>query len=174
MAEQRRTRIRVPTRQVQGGFEFKFDTDSYDVKLHGILSQEEYTEVMERVNQTIKPSRSNQIDGALLIAGPLLVPLALWGLRHRGQTKKRKRLLRQAIQEFNETHPEHHMRWNRGGPESFLTIERRPREEAVLPPPPMPNSYSTPGVNHNHSSPPSMDTNQNTGNMVVAEAKLVV
>lgn len=128
----RRQRIRVPTRMVQGGFDFKFETDSYDVKLHGILSPQEYTDVITNLNYKLKPSRSNSIDGALLVAGPLLVPLALWGARHGLQTRKRKRLLKQAIEEFNETHPGHWMRWNRGGPESFLTIERRQSEEAPM------------------------------------------
>jgi len=124
--QRQRQRIVVPQRMVQGGFDFKFETDSYDVKLHGMLSPQEYTDVVERLNQSIKPARSNSLDGALLVAGPLLVPLALWGVRHSWQTRKRKRLLQQAIHEFNtEGHPELLMRWNRSGPQSKLTIERR-------------------------------------------------
>jgi hypothetical protein len=129
MSTPRRQRIRVSTRQVQGGMEFKFEPDPYDVKLHGILSPEDYTETIDFINRKIKPARANSIDGMLLATGPLLVPLALWGVRHGWQVKKRKRLLQDAIREFNETHPHHWMRWNRGGPESFLTIELRQQQE---------------------------------------------
>lgn len=133
MSESRRQRIVVPTRSVQGGFDIKFETDSYDVKLHGILSSQQYTDIVQSINQKIKPARSNAIDKALLVTGPLLVPLALWGARHGLQTRKRKRLLKEAIDEFNEEYPELLMRWNRSGPESKLTIERRPVDAAPVP-----------------------------------------
>jgi len=126
----RRQRIVVPTRQVQGGFDFKFETDPYDVNLHGILSSQEYEDVIRDINQRMKPARANTIDGVLLATGPLLVPLALWGVRHSAQTRKRKRLLTQAIADFNDSHPELLMRWNRTGPESKLTIESRQTEAA--------------------------------------------
>lgn len=133
MSEARPQRIVVPTRSVQGGFDIKFETDPYDVKLHGIFSQQQYTDVIQAINQKIKPARSNAIDKALLVTGPLLVPLALWGARHGLQARKRKRLLRHAIEEFNEEYPELLMRWNRGGPESKLTIERRPADAGAVP-----------------------------------------
>ena len=130
---QRRQRIVVPTRSVQGGFDIKFETDPYDVKLHGIVSQQQYTDIIQAINQKIKPARSNAIDKALLVTGPLLVPLALWGARHGLQTRKRKRLLRHAIEEFNEEYPELLMRWDRAGPESKLTIERRQTDAGAVP-----------------------------------------
>ncbi|CAB9514950.1 expressed unknown protein [Seminavis robusta] len=169
----KRTRIKVPTRMVEGGFEFKFETDSYDVPLHGILSPQDYTSVIDRINQKIKPARSNAIDKGLLAAGPLLVPLAFWGARHSLQSRKRKRLLNEAIREFNESHPELYMRWNRGGPESFLTIERRPAEAASPAVPPA--AMGGPMVPY----PAAAGSNSNSGNMMggnmmVAEAKLVV
>lgn len=193
--DQPRRRIRVPTRQVQGGFEFKFETDPYDVKLHGMLSPQQYTDVVDRINQTIKPARSNSFDSALLAAGPLMVPLALWGARHGMQTKKRKRLLKQAIQEFNETYPHLLMRWNRR-PDSFLSIERRPSEEAEQMVPYMMNQQSQStahptGVGQTvpPMNPPVYNNNPNTpmhnnmpmnnsmpaqNSMALAEAKLVV
>ena len=60
----------------------------------------------------------------MLVTGPLLVPLGLWGVRHRNQVKRRKKLLKEAIHEFNMQYQELYMRWNRR-PESTLTIERR-------------------------------------------------
>merc|ERR1712157_329987 len=68
--------------------------------------------------------------GVLLATGPFLVaPLAIWGIRHAKQMKLRKRLLKQAIEEFNLEHPKLLMRWNRR-PVSKLTIEVRP-EKAI-------------------------------------------
>ena len=185
MSSTRKTRIRVPTRQVQGGFDFKFVSDSYDVPLHGIMSSEDYTMIVDRVNQKIKPARSNAIDKGLLITGPLIVPLALWGARHSLQSRRRKRLLGEAIREFNESYPEHLMRWNRGGPESFLTIERREHEttqNGMMQPAPnslstMPHQQQSSGV---AAAPPfnesaAQSSFHSGGNgMMMAEAKLVV
>jgi hypothetical protein len=130
----RRQRIFVPQRQVQGGFDFKFETDSYNVKLYGLLTAEQYAGATEKLNDTLKPSRSGKADGVLLAAGPLLVPLAIWGIRHRNQTRRRKRLLKVAIKDFNNQYPSLLMRWNRQ-PESKLTIERKPAEDPPPPPP---------------------------------------
>ncbi|KAG7366707.1 hypothetical protein IV203_029377 [Nitzschia inconspicua] len=124
MSKRHGKRIVVPTRTIQGGIDFKFETDPYDVELHGLMTPEQYTEAMENLNNKLRPSRSGKADGVLLAAGPLLVPLALWGIRHRNQTKRRKRLLHDGIHEFNMQYQELLMRWNRR-PESFLTIERR-------------------------------------------------
>jgi hypothetical protein len=104
--------------------DFKFETDPYDVELHGLMSPEQYTEAIENLNEKLRPSRSGKVDGALLATGPLLVPLALWGVRHRNQTRRRKKLLSEGIHEFNMQYQELIMRWNRR-PESYLTIERR-------------------------------------------------
>jgi len=82
------------------------------------------------LNKKLRPCRAGAIDGVLLVSGPLLVPLALWGVRHRYQTKKRKRLLKEGIREFNIQYQELLMRWNRR-PESQLTIERRPNHNDV-------------------------------------------
>lgn len=119
-----RTRIIVPQRAVSGGLDSKFETDPYDVKLHGLMTNEQYTDAIEAVNATLRRSRAGAIDGVLLATGPLLVPLAIWGVRHRALTKKRKRLLKEAINEFNTQYPGLLMRWNRK-PQSFLSIELR-------------------------------------------------
>jgi hypothetical protein len=102
----------------------KFESDPYEVELRGLLNPEQYTQAIDALNHRLRPSRSSVIDGMLLGAGVLMVPLAWWGLRHRNQTKRRKRLLKKAIDEFHGQHPELLMRWNRR-PESMLTIERR-------------------------------------------------
>lgn len=117
-------RIIVPQRPIQGGFDMKFETDPYDIDLKGILTTEQYTDAMTSINDRLRPSRSGVIDKALLATGPLIVPLALWGIRHSNQNRRRKRLLKKAIDEFNASHPALLMRWNRR-PQSCLTIERR-------------------------------------------------
>lgn len=123
------TRICVPQRAVQGGLGEKFESDPYDVELHGLMTEHQYTEAIENLNAKLKPSRPTSLDGALLVTGPLMVPLALWGARHRNQTKRRKKLLNEGIREFNMQYQELYMRWNRR-PESTLTIERRHSERA--------------------------------------------
>jgi hypothetical protein len=122
-----RQRIVVPQRPIQGGFDFKFETDPYNVKLHNLLTATQYTSAMEAINDVIAPARSGKLDGALLMTGVLMVPLALWGIRHSNQTRRRKRLLHKAIENFNSQYSALYMRWNRS-PESCLTIERRKLE----------------------------------------------
>jgi hypothetical protein len=97
------------------------------------LTRDQYTDVVDAVNERLKPSRSGMIDGVLLMTGPLILPLAWWGVRHRNQTRRRKRLLKKAISEFSAHYPTLYMWWNRQ-PESKLTIERKgPLEEESHP-----------------------------------------
>ena len=117
-------RIVVPQRVIQGGLDTKFETDPYGLQLHGLLTAQQYTEAVSAMNHTINPARANGVDTALLVTGPLLVPLAVWGVRHKGQVKKRKKLLKRAIDEFHRAYPQLLIRWNRR-PASCLTIERR-------------------------------------------------
>ena len=122
--QKQRQRIVVPTRAIQGGFDTKFEVDPYSIELYGLLTSTQYTEAIQQINDTIAPSRSKKLDGLLLAAGPLMVPLALWGIRHSNQNRRRKKLRKIAIDNFNIQYPTLLMRWNRK-PESKLTIERR-------------------------------------------------
>ena len=117
-------RIIVPQRAIHGGLDTKFETDPYGLQLHGLLTAQQYTEAMSAINHTINPARVNGVDTALLVTGPLLVPLAVWGVRHKSQVKRRKKLLKRAIDEFHRAYPQLLMRWNRR-PASCLSIERR-------------------------------------------------
>ena len=121
-------RIVVPQKAIQGGTDFKFISDPYRMELYGMLQPEEYTQEIEKVNKRMKRARANFIDGALLATGALIVPLMLWGIRHRGQVKKRKHKLKKAIHDFNTQYPHLLMRWN-PKPESKLTIERREEQQ---------------------------------------------
>lgn len=128
-----RARLVVPKRMCQGGFDEKFEEDTYNLDLKGVISPAEYSLAVRRINERIKPARSKAIDGALLATGVLMVPLGLWGARRYSQAKRRKKLLLEAIREFNEAYPSLYMRWNRR-PVSCLTIEHR--VEGVHGPPP--------------------------------------
>lgn len=132
MSKSSRSRIVVPQRPIQGGFDVKFEADPYDVDLKGILTNEQYTDAITSINDKLRPSRSGAIDKALLGVGVLLVPLALWGIRHSNQNRRRKRLLKQAIDDFNSSNPTLLMRWNRR-PQSCLTIERRTQDDTQQP-----------------------------------------
>jgi len=123
-----RLRIVVPQRQVNGGFDLKFESDPYNMNLRGLLTEAEYTKLIDRLNDYIKPARATSLDAGLLATGMLMVPLALWGVRHKHQTRKRKRLLQDFIYEFNAHHRSLIMRWHRK-PISALTIEPKTDRE---------------------------------------------
>ena len=113
------------------GFDFKFDYDPANVNLCDLMTPEEYHDAISELNETMRPSRSKTIDTGLLITGPLLVPLAFWGVRHSKLVKKRKRLLNEGIVHFNDTHPDLYMRYHRTNAASFLTIEKRKEEHII-------------------------------------------
>lgn len=129
MADSRpRIRIVVPQRVVSGGLDSKFETDPYDVKLHGLMTSDQYTEAIENLNEKLRKSRAGKVDGVLLASSIFVVPVVLWGVRHNAQTKKRKRLLKEGIHDFNTQYPGLLMRWNRR-PQSTLTIEARAQSD---------------------------------------------
>ena len=105
--------------------------------LHNLLTPEEYEREIIMLNEKIKKSRAKKIDVALLGTGALLVPLALWGVRHNKQQKNRRKLIEEGVWEFNERMGMDGrnlcMVWNRakvvGGGESYLTIEECEMED---------------------------------------------
>lgn len=127
-APQKRERITVPERSINGGFDFKFEPDPNSIDLCDLLTPEEYHDAIVTLNETLRPSRSKAVDTGLLVTGPLVVPLAFWGYRHSRLVKKRKLLLVEGITNFNDTHPDLYMRYNRTSASSFLTIEKRKDE----------------------------------------------
>lgn len=127
-----RPKIIVPQRSCNGGLDFKFETDPYNVRLHDFMTSDEYTDAITVLNDMIRPSRSTKVDGVLLATGPLLVPLAVWGIRHSRQTKRRKKLLKEGIEDFNNHHANLYMRWNRAAAGSYLSIEPRQGEHGAV------------------------------------------
>mmetsp|Transcript_33378 Transcript_33378/g.37970 ORF Transcript_33378/g.37970 Transcript_33378/m.37970 type:complete len:154 (+) Transcript_33378:26-487(+) len=121
-------RIVIPERVIQGGLEIKFEYHHKHIALHGLLSPEEYRATVTKINLHLKKSRSNVLDGMLLVTGPLMVPLAVWGIRHRNQKRRKKSLLKEAIREFNDTHDLLWMKYIKRSNGSILTIEERKPE----------------------------------------------
>ncbi len=130
----KKERIVVPQRSINGGFDFKFETDPYNIDLYQWMSPEEYTDAITRINDSLRPSRSTKLDSVLFFSGPLMIPLAVWGVRHSRQVKQRKKLFRSAMDEFNTNYPALYMRWNKRQQGSILTIEKRNEEKHGLAP----------------------------------------
>ncbi|KAL3816504.1 hypothetical protein ACHAXA_011309 [Cyclostephanos tholiformis] len=126
--------ILVPTYSCNAGLDTKFNQFARHARpshLHGLLTAEEYEREIMTLNDKIKTARAKSIDVALLASGALMVPLALWGVRHGKQVKRKRRLIEEGVWEFNDrmTMDGRNLRmiWNRskvvGGGESYLTIE---------------------------------------------------
>lgn len=131
-APKKRERIIVPEKSINGGLDFKFEPDPYNIDLCDLLTAEDYTDSITTLNDTLRPSRSKTVDTGLLITGPLILPLAVWGARHSRLVKKRKLLLVKGIMDFNDCHPTLYMHYNRTQSSSFLTIERRKEEHSTM------------------------------------------
>jgi len=121
-------RIIIPGRTIQAGLETKFEYSPKKVKggLHNLLSPKEYKDAIVGLNDYLKRSRSSPlVDGMLLATGPLMIPLAVWSIRHKKQIKLRKKLLQEAIHEFNDTHETLWMKYMKRSNGNILTIEER-------------------------------------------------
>jgi hypothetical protein len=134
--------IYVPTYSCNGGLDAKFNQYARHARpshLHGLLTPEEYEREIATLNDKIKKARANSLDVALLASGVLMVPLALWGVRHGKQVKRKRNLIEEGVLEFNQRMSTDgrnlQMIWNRsnvvGGGESYLTIEEKEIELAT-------------------------------------------
>ena len=119
-------RLVVPTYMINGGFDYKFQSEPREVAgladFHDELTGEDYRRSIERINQSLKRSRAGKASMACLMTGPLLLPLIPYAAITYRNKRVRKRCLIKAIQQFNREHPKLHMRWRRK-PASQLVIE---------------------------------------------------
>lgn len=90
------------------------------------------------LNDNIKRHRNSKFDKACLAAGPLMVPLAVWGVRHNKKEKKIREEIEKSAEEFNDRMESEgrdvRMFWNRGigsGGENYLSIEEVDANGAV-------------------------------------------
>lgn len=127
----------VPERPVISGLDSKFDADPNVVDLSLIkISPERYHAIVSEINERLRPIRPDSFDVACLATGMAMVPLAIWGIRNSGRTRKRKEILLNFIEEFNdrtiageEDGTSVVLKWNKRkvvSGEPYLSIERLP------------------------------------------------
>ena len=125
-------RIIIPTYSINGGLDMKFNSNPRDarpVHLHNLITPVEYEAAINVINDNLKKYRNNKIDKICLASGPLMVPLAIWGVRHNTKVKKSRGEIERSVEEFNDRMGMEgravRMFWNRsrGGGESYLSIE---------------------------------------------------
>ena len=139
LSQSKRKVIYVPTYSCNGGFDTKFNHYARQARpshLHNLLTPTEYKREITMLNERIKKARANKCDYALLGMGPLMVPLIPWAIRHSKQVKRRRKLIEEGVEEFNDRMAMDGrnvcMMWNRsrvtGATESYLTIEESDHE----------------------------------------------
>jgi len=78
------------------GMDEKFTSDPYNVELHGLLSEAEYEQAINMVNDMMKPARAG-IGGQLAFYGiGSIVFTAPCAYVHYKRVRKRKKLLHEA------------------------------------------------------------------------------
>lgn len=119
-------RIVVPTYVVNGGFDEEFQSEPREVpNIHIFgdkLTPNDYRRSVDKINLTLKDSRAGMASFICLMTGPLMLPLIPFAIITYNNKKKRKKLLKIAIEEFNRSHPKLSMRWRRK-PAHQLVIE---------------------------------------------------
>jgi hypothetical protein len=134
VAKEQKKRIIVPTYSVNGGLDIKFNSNPRDARpshLHSLIQPEEYEATINVINDNLKKYRNGKLDKACLVAGPLMIPLAVWGVRYNKKVKKSRLEIERSVEEFNDRMESERrnvrMFWNRvrsgGGGESYLSIE---------------------------------------------------
>lgn len=122
--------IICPIRTINGGLDIKFDNDPYNVTLYGILSPDDYTNAMNIINNELLQCRSSNVDAALLMMGPLLIPLIPYAIRQRQSKTLRKRIMKRCVLNFNQQNPDLYMRWDTK-PQKMLSIMTRKRADSL-------------------------------------------
>ena len=119
-------RLVVPTYMINGGFDYKFQSEPREVHgldiFHDKLTQRDYRASIDKINKSLKKSRVGAVSIACLLSGPLMLPLIPYAALTWRNKRIRKKCLLKAIKEFNYQHPSLHMRWRRK-PASQLVIE---------------------------------------------------
>jgi hypothetical protein len=104
-------RILVPHRAVNGGIDIKFEEDAFNVRLHGIMSSEDYSRTIGCLNKELKKCRATNFDHTLLVMGPTLLPLIPWAIRNKQHKIQRRQIMTKYVNDFNRTYTELSMRW---------------------------------------------------------------
>jgi len=104
--------IICPIRTINGGLDIKFDNDPFNITLHGIMSPDDYTNAMNIINNELLQCRSTNVDVALLMMGPILVPLIPYAIRQIQFKKLRRRIMKRCVLEFNQQNSDLYMRYD--------------------------------------------------------------
>lgn len=108
----------VPQKVINGGLDFKFDGEAElprSLVTTGLLSQEEYSQWIARLNESIRIFRAKKVDMAALAFAPVPFVLPMWGMRRKNKAKQRRLSMQQVIDEFNFAHNKNgiRMKWMR-------------------------------------------------------------
>ena len=80
---------------------------------------------VRQINAQLKTCRATTLDHALLFSGSggglTLIP---WALRKKKRSKKRKGIMQDCAERFNDEHPELYMRWETRPQKKLLIIRR--------------------------------------------------
>ena len=122
--------IVVPQRLINFGCDIKFEEDPFQVTLGGLMMGDEYRQSICPINDALKECRSTNLDHALLMMGPAMLPLIPWALRSKQHKQMRRKIMQRCIANFNKTNTLGlTMRWQTR-PVKELTIWRRDEAEA--------------------------------------------
>jgi hypothetical protein len=115
------SKIIVPLRIINFGSDIKFEEDPFNVTLHEIMDPFDYSNSIRKINEELEKCRASAVDHALLSAGPAMIPLIPWVIRHKMRKNSRRKILAQCIETFNKEHSQLFMRWQ-VRPQKELTI----------------------------------------------------
>ena len=71
-----------------------------------VLPKKEFVRFIEEINEELQKNRANGIDGALLGAGPALLPLIPFVMRKKERAAKNRQIYEKAVLKFNELYEE--------------------------------------------------------------------
>jgi len=120
--------LTIPQYGCNGGFDTKFVTEPreipgfYSFNITDALSIKAFTYSIEQINTALKTSRAGGVSMMCLAGGSLLLPLIPFAILTIRRKKRRKKILKQVIKDFNRNNPLLVMRWRRK-PASQLVIE---------------------------------------------------
>jgi hypothetical protein len=123
--------IAVPMRHVNMGFDIKFEEDPFNVKLHGIITPREYTNVIAMINKALEDCRQSPTDQSLFFMGPALLPLIPWVMRNKKLKDMRRKIMKRVVGDFNNNYVHLTMRWQTR-PLKELIIMRSDDAHAVM------------------------------------------
>jgi len=104
--------IICPIRTINGGIDIKFDNDPINVTLYGIITPDDYTNAMNIINNELLQCRSTNVDVALLMMGPIIVPLIPYAIRQMQFKKLRRRIMKRCVLDFNQRNSDLYMRYD--------------------------------------------------------------